>query len=297
MRSAHFIQRSAHSLAGWLLTIATVGALCLSCAPDPPDAKRPLVVVSVPPLMWFVEAVAGDAVDVVSLLPAGSSPTSFEPGVATLRDLEAASLIVAVGHPSFPFERTWFGELLRDRDDLPVVRRTHARKTDAAQPSDDPHWWLSPVEASALLEPLVVELTTLLPEHAASFTSNAAKAKARIAALDREIGTMLGASSGRQFLAFHPAWGHFARRYGLSQVPIEEDGKEPDAYRMGLLIENARTAGFQHIIVQPQIDPSHAQSVAVSIGASIVTLDPLAHSWEDNLRTAAKTFANGVLVP
>ena len=242
--------------------------------------------------MWFVEAVAGDTVDVVSLLPAGSSPTSFEPGIATLRNLEAASLVVAVGHPSFPFERTWFGELLRDRDHLPVVRRTNA-----AEPSDDPHWWLSPVEASALLEPLVMELTKLLPEHTASLRSNAASAQARIAALDREIGATLGASSGRKFLAFHPAWGHFAQRYGLSQISIEEDGKEPDAYRMGVLIENARTAGFQHVIVQPQIDPTHAQSVAGSIGASIVILDPLAPAWEDNLRTAANTFANGILVP
>jgi zinc transport system substrate-binding protein len=297
VRSAHLIKRSAHSLLGYLLATVAVGALWLSCAPEPPASQRPLVVVSVPPLMWFVEAVAGDAVDVVSLLPAGASPTSFEPRIATLRDLEAASLVVAVGHPSFPFERTWFGELLRDRGDLPVVRRATAQGAAASGPNDDPHWWLSPVEASGLIDPLTAELTNLLPEYAAVFSKNAAKAHVRIAKLDREIAAALSESAGRRFLVFHPAWGHFAQHYQLEQVAIEEDGKEPDAYRMALLIENARTAGFQHVIVQPQIDPAHAQSVAGSIGASIVTLDPLAHSWEDNLRAAAERLANGVLVP
>lgn len=294
MRAAHLRKRSAPRRPLGLVTCALLGAIWLSCSPggEAPRTDRPLVAVSVPPLAWFVESIAGDSVEVASLLPAGASPTNFEPGITTLRNIKASRLVVAVGHPNFPFERAWFADLLRDRDDVAVLRGA-----PGADASADPHWWLSPAAADALVDPLAAELAKLVPESADVFTANAAQLHARIAALDRQIGTELSAASGRRFLVFHPAWGAFAEHYGLEQLAIEDDGKHPDAYLLGQLIEKARAAGFRHVIVQPQIDPAHAQSVADALGASIVTLDPLAQDWEANLRSVATTLAQGVLVP
>jgi len=99
------------------LALAAVSLACPACSDEAPEpgAARPLVVVSVGPHRYFVERLAGDAVEVVSLLPPGASPTSFEPGIETLRILERAQLLVRVGHPHFPFERAWFDGLLRAR--------------------------------------------------------------------------------------------------------------------------------------------------------------------------------------
>lgn len=271
-----------------------LAVLSLGCTPgtDATLTSRPLVVVSAPPLGWFVEAIAGDAVDIHSLLPTGASPTRFEPGIAALRAIEDASLVVPVGHAHFPFEQAWFGDLLAERPDLAVVRVPAEFRE-----FDDPHWWLSPTAASSFVGPLLIELTKLLPEDSDAIRANAQLLHEQIEILDAELTTQLRAAEGRRFLVFHPAWGHFARHYRLEQISIENDGKRPDVRRLELLIENARTAGFRHVIVQPQIDPAHAQSVADAIGARVVTLDPLAKNWDSNLRAAAGLLANGALVP
>lgn len=294
MRSIPLTTRSAQRIRTHRALAACIALIGLGCSPSPDagDATRSLVAVSAPPLAWFVEALAADAVDVVSLLPAGASPTSFEPGIATLRTVEDARLVVAVGHPSFPFEQAWFGDLLRDRPELPVVRGPAS-----ADDSGDPHWWLSPAAASAFVEPLAAALTSVLPDRAEEVAANARRLREDIASLDGEIAELLGAAGGRRFLVFHPAWGHFARHYELEQIAIEADGKAPDAHRLGELIQKARTAAFRHVIVQPQIDPAHARSVADAIGASVVTFDPLARSWDENLRAVARSLAAGVLVP
>lgn len=272
----------------------TLAALSLGCTPETDAAAttRPLVVVSAPPLGWFVEAIAGDAVDIRSLLPTGANPTLFEPGIAALRAIEYASLVVPVGHAHFPFEQAWFSDLLAERPDLPVVRVPAEFRE-----SDDPHWWLSPTAARSFIGPLLAELIKILPEDSDTIRANAQLLRERIEALDVELAGQLRATEGRRFLVFHPAWGHFAQHFSLEQIAIENDGKPPDAHRLGLLIENARIAGFGHVIVQPQIDPAHAQSVATAIGARVVTLDPLARNWDSNLRAAARLLANGALIP
>jgi zinc transport system substrate-binding protein len=69
------------------IAVAAVGVLLVAsgCATAPDDSRRPrdparpTVAVSIPPLAWFVERLAGEEVDVVALLPAGASPEQYEP--------------------------------------------------------------------------------------------------------------------------------------------------------------------------------------------------------------------------
>jgi zinc transport system substrate-binding protein len=93
-----------------------------------------------------------------------------------------------------------------------------------------------------------------------------------------------------QFMVFHPSWGYFAQAYGLKQIPIEIEGKEPKPAQLRELIERARQDGIQFIFVQPQFSAKSARVIAGEIGAQVVIADPLAEDWTANLRTVARKF-------
>jgi len=90
---------------------------------------------------------------------------------------------------------------------------------------------------------------------------------------------------------FHPAWGYFADTYGLIQIPIEKEGKEPGARALTLLIGQARREHVKVIFVQPQFDRKSATQVARAIGGRVVAIDPLAPDYMNNLRGVARQIS------
>ena len=95
----------------------------------------------------------------------------------------------------------------------------------------------------------------------------------------------------RRFMVFHPAWGYFADTYGLTQIAIEQEGKEPGARALTALIEQARAKQVRVIFVQPQFNRKTAQRLAAAIGGRVEPIDPLAENYIDNLRRVARLIA------
>jgi zinc transport system substrate-binding protein len=92
-------------------------------------------------------------------------------------------------------------------------------------------------------------------------------------------------------MVFHPAWGYFADAYGLHQVPVEVEGKEPKAKELDEFIKRAHELGVKAVFVQPQYSPKTAQTIADAVGARLVEADDLAPDWEKNLRKVAEQIA------
>jgi zinc transport system substrate-binding protein len=95
---------------------------------------------------------------------------------------------------------------------------------------------------------------------------------------------------GRKFMVFHPAWGYFAHAYGLTQIPVEIEGKEPKPAQLAELIRDARKQGIRVVFVQPQFSSKSAKLVAREIGGRVAVANPLAEAWLDNLRTLSENF-------
>jgi zinc transport system substrate-binding protein len=94
-----------------------------------------------------------------------------------------------------------------------------------------------------------------------------------------------------EFMVFHPAWGYFAQAYGLEQVPVEIEGKEPKPAELKHLIKHAKEKNIKVIFVQPQFSAQSARTIANTIEAEIVFADPLALNWADNLQRVAEKFS------
>lgn len=249
------------------------------------------VVASIPPLAWFVERIGGDRVVVETFIPPGASPHAFEPTPRQVAGLEDADLVVTVGHPDFTFETHHLERLARQREGVELVRFSEGLELEAEHGEGghgmDPHLWVAPELARPAAGRIAAALSRLDPAGAEAYRRNLAGLLADVDALDRHVRDRLSGLPHRTFLVQHPSWGHFARQYGLRQVAIEEEGKEPSPQRLVELIRQTRREPVRVVFVQPGVSAAAAESLAAEIGARVVPLDPLARDWLSNLRHVA----------
>lgn len=273
------------------------------------------VFVSVLPEQTFVERVGGRHVKVESLVKPGFSPHTYEPTPNQIARLAEASVYVGIG---LPFERAWIERIRATNPDIRVLdlsqgialRRIeahddadeadgHALAEDARDPHRheqaeselDPHIWTSPVLVKAMGDKIAAALSALDPAHAGDYASNLAAFQADLDALDRDIRAQLAGLKHRRFMVFHPAWGYFADTYGLAQIPIEREGKDPGPRSLKALIDQARKADVKVIFVQPQFSRKSADQVARAIGGRVEVIDNLAPNYFENLRGVARVIA------
>ncbi len=264
------------------------------------------VFVSVLPIQNFVEQVGGEWVTVQTLVRPGQSPHSYDPSPQQIAALSQARLYLRTG---VPFEEAWMDRIrsanpamgvvdLRDGIELfqaPVLDHDHDHEHEDHD-EFDPHIWTDPVRVIHMAGVIRDNLADLDPGHRADYRRNHDRFVARLRRLDQQIEALLKPSQGRKFLVFHPSWGYFAQRYGLVQVPIEHEGKEPGARALTHLIDQARDEDIRVIFVQPQFDRRLAAQVARAVDGRVIPVDPLALDYIENLHRVAEQFA-GVLRP
>jgi len=154
----------------------------------------------------------------------------------------------------------------------------------------DPHIWLSPPLVKIQARAILAALQEVDPEHGSAYKANFDAFLAQIDKLDAGLKTTFAGKTGLQFMVFHPAWGYFAQAYGLKQVPIEIEGKDPKPAQLKELIAHARENGIKVVFVQPQFSTKSAELVAREIGGQVAFADPLAEDWMGNLRGVADKF-------
>lgn len=279
----------------WLRCLfALAGFILASAALSAEGAGARLVVfVSILPQKQFVERVSGDAVDVRVMVLPGQSPASYDPTPQQMVDFSHADAYFRVGAP---FESAWIPRLLRTH---PGVRVFDTRAGIALQPMGtnggmDPHIWVSPSQVKQQAANIRDALIELRPAERARFEAGYEGYAAELDALDDDVRRLLAGKIERSFMVLHPAWGYFARAYGLQQVPIEVDGKEPSARTVARLIERARADQVRVIFVQKQFGRAAAEAVARAIGADVVELDPLAEDFVANTRATAQALAGAL---
>ncbi len=242
---------------------------------------------SVPPIAALAREVGGARVAVHSLLRPADNPVTFAPTPRQLLALADSALYLRAG---LPFEHTWMPRLRQVNPKMRVVdvregfsllpHPDHGHREDLP----DPHLWTDPLAAIHIAERIQQALAALDPAHAEAYRRGFAATRARLLALDRWIRERLAARPVAGFLVYHPAWGYFARRYGLRQLAIEHQGKQGGARWLTDLIERARRDGIRVVLVQPQFDHRQAEQIARAIDARLVTIDPLAADQEAELR-------------
>ena len=265
---------------------------------DPGDPLR--VVVTVLPQVEVAERVGDELVQVMSLVPPGALPDTFELTPKQMARLTDADLWLRIGIA--------FEEVLADRigsvapglrvvdgfsaiDRRPIDGGDHSGHDHGAL---DPHIWLDPSLVARHAEILADALCAARPGSCPSFRANLADYQTELEAADRRVATVLDRHRGAPIFVFHPAYGYFADRYGLDQVPVEVSGKVPTGRRLASLVQRARDAGAGALFVQPQYAGGAADAAAEAMGVRVAELDPLAPDLTANLERMAEAISRSL---
>ncbi|MCR4402414.1 MAG: zinc ABC transporter substrate-binding protein [Firmicutes bacterium] len=246
------------------------------------------VAVSVLPQAYFVERVGGDRVNVSVMVPPGASPHTYEPAAGQMRDLAHTQMYVRI---HVDFEEAWMPRIVAANKHMLVIDSTEGIQLSG---DGDPHVWLSPKLVRIQVEHIYRGLAKVDPAGREVYERNKEAFLKEMDTLDKEIASILAPVRGGLFMVLHPAWSYFARDYGLEELPIEVEGKEPSARELAALVEKAKARRIRVVFVQPQASSRTAEVLAGQIGARISVLDPLARDWAANLRRVAKALADAL---
>ncbi len=288
------------------------------CVRHVDDAGTITVAVSIPPQAEFVERIGGDRVRVLVMVPPGANPHTYEPAPHQLVELSEAALYIKVGS-GIEFELVWLDRIVSMNREMLVVDASEGIKPGAAeiaggdyasddtrnraapeptggdhQPAHseiDTHIWVSPRNAMIMVENTCRGLIAVDPEHREYYTARLDEYRKELAELDRSIERLFAGKTNRKFIVYHPAWGYLARDYGLEQVSVEAEGKEPTARGMKHVIDQARRLGIRAVFVSPQFNTKSAEVIAREIGGDAVHADPLAPDYIENIRAVTEALA------
>ena len=167
-------------------------------------------------------------------------------------------------------------------------KQEHTEKNDKG--IKDPHVWTAPTQVMVLARNILVGLLIIDPAHRSVYEVNYKRFILELVDIDAEIREIFAGEKDVAFMVFHPAWGYFADAYGLAQVPIEIEGKNPKPAQLKQFIEQAKKDGVKVIFVQPQFSTKSAETIAKAIGGQVVFADPLHPDWATNLLEQAAKF-------
>ncbi len=291
--------------------VAPSPAVPAAPAPTVPVAPAPAqrVAVTIPPLAYIVDRIGGDRTEVLVMVPKGADPHAWEPRPRQMADLAKSNLYVTAG---IGLEAAWLARLTAGAggitvlhaetvvEDAPAEAASHRdehRNTlgnnargdqDHSHDSlEDPHFWTSPPLVKAAAALVRDELAALDPAGAAAYRARYDVFAVELDRLDADLRARFVGDRGRAFMVFHPSWGHFAAAYGLEQVAIEVEGKQPRPRDLARFVDIARERNIRIIFVQPQFPERSARAVADAVHARLELVDPLAYDIPAAIRNTA----------
>ena len=236
------------------------------------------VVASFFPIYEFVKKVGGDKVDPSVLIPIGAEPHDFDPTIQQIQGVESAAILIYNGAG---MEKTWISKVNpKFAVDTSKGLNLLATNDPEIHGLSDPHIWLDPILAIHQVENIGDGLSKVDPTNAVYYYQNAQKFVGQLKSLDSSIrGNLSGSNCAkRDFIAFHNAFGYFAKEYGLNQHSIK--GLTPEGeilpQRLVQVVQLAKNLGINIIYSEDLIDPRSSQAIADEIpNGRVVLLSPI----------------------
>lgn len=286
-----------------LLASAAVAVAVSPGAAAPAESLKPLVAVSIIPQAYFVQRIAADRVEVITLVGPGQSPHAYEPTPRQMSDLSRAALWFTNGvdfegglepkiralYPSLKIVNTTQKVRFRRLEAPRHKEEGHkhkAHKHEAHKHEEsgtDLHTWLGRDAVKAQCGSLRDALAALDPAGAAEYGKNFERFSADIDRLFDKLVSELKPLRGKTIYVYHPAFGYFLDEFGIVQEAVETGGKEPTQKGLAQLAARAKKDGAKVIFVQAQFPTAAAATLAKAIGGVVQPLDALAPDWLANM--------------
>ncbi len=263
---------------------------------DPVPDNLLRVFVSIPPQKFFVEHIGGDLVHVEVLIGENQDPHTYEPLPSQINGLSKADLYLQIGSN---FEEAFIGTLRRTLPDLEILDVSKGVELIEGEDNlhtgiEDPHFWMGPAQAVQMAANIRDALIAELPGDEEKLRENHEALVSKIENLDKELTEILFPYRGSTLFVYHPAFGYFARSYGLVQTAVETGGKEPSPRQLESIISKAKAENVKIIFVQPQYSTRSARIIADATGCAVVKVNQLAENWLENMKEIGLAIKKGL---
>ncbi|MDR2151508.1 MAG: zinc ABC transporter substrate-binding protein [Helicobacteraceae bacterium] len=261
-----------------------------------------IVAVSIAPQAWLVDNIGAGAVETLVMSPPNASAHTYEPKPMQMAKLTKAAAYMACG---VEFEKAWLKRFERNAPNMrvfytdakikkltlsPSSRDANDNQTNRRSGAIDSHIWFSADATRLQAQAIIDALIEVDPANAALYSKNGNDTLNKIDALHSELESKLKPYKDRAFLIHHPALGYFANEYGLRQLFIEFDGKEPKPAELAALIKSAKDANISVVFAERGASPKVASSLAATLGAKVTPITIVSDDWETLMRDAASAL-------
>ena len=262
---------------------------CLTLASPGYAEDRIQVVTTTTDLRSLTEAVGGERVAAVSLVPANMDAEEYQPKPQDVLRLKNARLLVRVG---LDYD-LWIDRPLAQAG-RPEISRGGSAYVDASfgiavlelrgmsvGPSDghahgsgNPHYWLDPKNAEIITGTILEALARIDPANAAAYEANRQTFLARLNTKLAEWEINLAPLQGMPIVAYHNSWPYFARRFRLDFVGFIETkpGVPPSPSHLAGIVKTMRERNVRIVVREPQEPERDVAFVASKTGALVVKL-------------------------
>lgn len=272
--------------------------LILSACSRNTSQTKTIITLSVPPQEYFVRQLAGDHFDINVLIRPGADHDSYEPSPEQIMKLSESKAFIGIG--TLGFELAWHEKLPTMAPSVQFFyietptedTHHHEGHNHGHHHHKDPHIWLSGEGAAIMAEQTAHVLKTIDPDQSTLYDKNLALLNARIDSVHGVWKVLLAPYQGESFIIYHPSLTWYAPAFGLTQLALEEEGKQLSPAHMAEVVDKARRENIKVVLVQPEYNRENAAVVARESGATVFTIDPMGMDWVatmDNIGNALLT--------
>ena len=273
----------------------------VSCQPKTIERKKIQLTVSIIPQKFLATFIAGDKCDVQAMMPTGSNHETYEPTPRDMEKISTSRLYLALG--ALDFEITWLDRLKASNTDMQVINTSEGiqmlsghqheggESDEHQNHGTDPHTWLSTSCMKIQAANICNALSGIDTANSAYYKENLDRFTQLADSVDTKIREKLAGTAGKSILIFHPALAYFCRDYNLTQISIEQDGKEPSPAFMAEIVKIAKEKGIKSIFISKEFDTRNAEAIAKEINGKVIVFDPMSENWDENMVLLADLIA------
>lgn len=253
------------------------------------EKTRDAIAVSFEPQAWMARQIAGEDVEVITLLPAGSDPETYQPSVSIMKNLGDAAVYFTLGTGGFEqsltdnIKKNFPGLKISDSaSDIEKIYDSHGNiYHEEHSDSFDPHILASIKNCVKIADSMEKTLISMYPEKKAIFKSNGEKLKRQLAALDDSITRMN--LRGKPFVIRHPSLEYYARDYGIKQIALNDAGKETSPKQLKERIDEAAESKPEVMVVEKEHEYSSDSDIARQLSVDTIKVSLNSISWLEDL--------------
>ena len=239
------------------------------------DIGRPKVLASFTILADMARVVAGDHLEVASLIKPGAEVHGYEPTPSDLRQAAGAVLIVDNGLNMESWRERFYTNLPDRIPRVTLTRGIEPLSIDgvAVAGRPNPHAWMSPRLAMVYVENLRQAFTEIAPEHGEDFAASAAAYNEQLLQLDEELRRTIDRlpQERRLLVTCEGAFSYLARDYGLEEAylwPVNGDS-EVTAQRLAGVIRLVEERQLPAVFCESTVNSAAQEEVAAATGARL----------------------------